>query len=131
MAKFKGGDKIICIGAGWRSGRSGYVESIQEAEGDSAAVYHVYFPDVNRKSYVTENELTLDDRIDVAPNEVLIFNADEITPEIASEACQRLGKVGLLVRGGKKNIEKMNHADLKTVVDKMSAPAVDPVKPKK
>jgi hypothetical protein len=131
MAKFKGGDKIICIGAGWKQGRTGYIESVQEGGDESLPVYSVYFPDVNRKIYVTESELTLDERIDVAPNEVLIFNADEINADVASEACQRLGKVGLLVRGGKKNIEKMNHADLKTVVDKMNAPAVDPVKPKK
>ena len=129
MAKFKGGDKIICIGAGWKQGRTGYIESVQDAEG--APVYHVNFPDINRKSYVTENELTLDERINVTVNEVLIFNADEIDADVASEACQRLGRVGLLVKGGKKNVEKMEQKDLETVVDKLRADALPPVDKKK
>lgn len=136
MAKFKGGDKIICIGAGWRQGRPGYIEAIaQETEGESAAVYHVYFPDINRKSYITENEIILDERVDIAPNEVLILDADHVNPDMASEVAQRLGRFTLLVKGGKKNVDKMDRTSLRTALDTMDkvldTPVDTPKTPKK
>jgi len=57
MAKFKVGDKVKCIGSGWRNNRMGSIESVTEGGEGSPDVYSVFFPSFDRSSYVTENEL--------------------------------------------------------------------------
>lgn len=124
ITQFKPGDKVICIGPGWRQGRTALVESVHEE--NEKPVYRLDFGG-DKKSYVTESELALDERIDVSPNEVLILDADHVTAEMGSEVAQRLGRMTVLVKGGKKNIDKVDRKDLRASLDALDA-SVAPVK---
>lgn len=127
ITQFKPGDRVICIGSGWRQGRTALVESVHEEH--ERPVYRLDFGG-DKKSYVTENELALDERIDVSPNEILILDADHVTAEMGSEVAQRLGRMTVLVKGGKKNIDKVDRKDLRASLDALDA-VVDPKKPPK
>jgi len=118
LTKFKPGDKVICIGSGWRAGRVALVESVHVE--NEHPVYRLDFGG-DKKSYVTENELALDERLDVSPNEIIILDADHVTPEMGSEVSQRLGRMTILVKGGKKNIDKVNRTDLRASLDTLDA----------
>ena len=118
MAQYKPGDKVICIGQGWRQGRTALVESVHE--GNENPVYGLDFGS-GKKSYVTESELAIDERIDVSPNEILILDADHVTAEMGSEVAQRLGRMTILVKGGKKNIDKVDRKNLRESLDALDA----------
>lgn len=143
MAQFAIGDRVIIVGEGWKRGRTGYVDAIVDAfetndlneKGEkviSPAAYHVFFPDVNRKVYVTENELTLDTRMQVDAEEVIVIDSDKIKDATtASRIGERMNRLVIHVPGGMKGISKVNRADLKTALDATDPALNKPVNPTK
>lgn len=143
MAKFAIGDRVLIIGEGWKRGRTGYVDAIVDEietndlddKGErviSPAAYHVFFPEVNRKVYVTENELTLDTRIQVDAEEVIVIDSDQIKDAAtAGRIGERMNRLVIHVPGGMKGINKVNRADLKTALDATDPAINKPVNPTK
>ena len=139
MSKFNIGDEVLVIGDGWKKGKTGYVDMIvdQTPTGNkledgsdeiSPIAYQVYFPEVNRKVYVTEGEMVKNERVSISTEEAIVVNSNQIDKATAAQIGERLNRLVIHVPGGKKGINIVNKKDLQAAID--ATTPVDPA-PKK